>query len=234
MHKTTFSLMQVGGSSAAFAMSRSLWHEYVNFLVHRLSGGDNHDAMRCDTGESVPMNDASSVFTARPRRSSTEEVHLAVAATDTLWRLAQLHYPIRSTTTINSRNHMSSATTGKNEDIPLITATILRLWKHATHYWDERTEDWIQCQLQYYFPSSTTSSAGKDLRHSLQAIIVSYMCFPNHYGLDTYPKGPVETLMELVLHENNVPAVADPWKGWVFEQLSNDMGHSVATSNSSK
>ena len=222
MHTTTFSLYQ-GGSSAAFAMSRSLWQEYVNFLVKGLSSnpndGSNGDGSRRDgTCASVTMNGTSSVFTMRP--SAEEQVQLAVAATDTLWRLAQLHYPTRSPS--------SSSSTGKKEDIPLITATILRLWKHATHYWNESTVDWIRYQLQY---------CGKGLGHSLQAMILSYIYFPHQNSIDSYPREPVETLMELVLHESTTTTSAsrgdvDPWKGWVAEQLSNDMGQFVASPGS--
>ncbi len=206
MQTTTLSLTP-GGT----AISRSLWREYVHFVVCRLSIASGHGSVERDDCHGVLMHSVDI------SQGMSDSLDLSVVATDTLLRLSKCHYPLY-------RSNSSAGISCKNDSIPMITVTILYLWKHASQYWNQDTIDWIHYLLQHYFSYNTSS--GKEIRYSIHAIILSHVFFPSD-NPESYPKEPLETLTNLVLQDSEQPdpsastkECSDPWGGWVHGQLS--------------
>lgn len=162
------------------AMIRSLWRALVNFIVLHIDNEAVH-------------------------RDSDLTRNCQIAATETLWRLAQMHdVPVVI------------------QDTPLIVATCLSLWKHADQFWDDDAVNWIRNHLRH-LPAGSPS--GLELRRSLQAVILSYMYFPSQ----EYSKGPADSLVEILFPAEEHEASGngtDPWAQLVLWKLSSQQGDS--------
>lgn len=224
IQKTSLSLTHPVAIST-LALSRSLWREYVNFVIRRLStaAGSWILTMDADDAYSVASNAVDMAH------GGSDRLDLSMVATDTLFRLAQYHYPMPPM----NRCRRSS---NKHDDIPMILVTILGLWKHATTLWNDDTIDWIKHVLQDDFPHTTSS--GKELRQGIYCAILSSAYFPSH-DTQSYAKGPIDLLTTLFLHDIEEPGEkllvdesscsdpgADPWRAWVSSHVSNRVSSS--------
>lgn len=180
--------------------SRVLWREFSKLTV-----------TQCNRPVNVGAGDAATVITRQSTATTASPVALnhSAAATDTLWNLTKLHYPV------------SGGFSADQADIPLLVTTILGLWRHAGSFWDESVVSWLQNLLSNSFPEGT--DGGTELRQSLQALILSQLYFPSCEEPSFY-ENATQSLIGLVLHpfqstKETAGEVCDPWGAWIQKQL---------------